>query len=185
MATHLSYYAYDEAAPLTCPGCGWTGPGAKADKNHYAQLFDLSCPQCDRMLVIVAYLTIDETRAEAERGNPRAIAALQHVETIETVQALHEIERLRSTEQLPEIDGDSLAFLWDFEEDDNRDRTRDDVIWREDAVWEGTDRFFEIKELLREKYGPRFASLTPTDASELWLYGDEVRWVFKGGVPTT
>ena len=39
----------------------------------------------------------------------------------------------------------------------------------------GHERFHEVKELLRQRYGTRFASLTPTQASELYLYGDHGR----------
>ena len=68
-ASHLTYYAFEETAPRTCHGCGWTATGAEADKNSFDELFDLRCPRCERLLVIVSYPTIEETKAEAKRGN--------------------------------------------------------------------------------------------------------------------
>jgi hypothetical protein len=48
------------------------------------------------------------------------------------------------------------------------------VLWTEPAVWEGLWRFQEVFELLIERFGERFRSLTPTPASALHLYGDDV-----------
>ncbi len=51
-------------------------------------------------------------------------------------------------------------------------RLGEQVIWVEPALWEGYDRFYEVKVLLKQRYGARFASLTPTEDSKLYLYGD-------------
>jgi hypothetical protein len=47
-------------------------------------------------------------------------------------------------------------------------------VWKELAWWESVDRFNEVKNLLKEKYGSRFLRLTPTQPSEMWLYGDDL-----------
>ena len=47
------------------------------------------------------------------------------------------------------------------------------MIWRELAFWENLDRFYEIEQLLREKYRKRFKSLKATPGSKMWLYGDK------------
>lgn len=46
---------YDETAQLTCRSCNWTGTGAEADREIYGELFDISCPSCEQMLLIVSY----------------------------------------------------------------------------------------------------------------------------------
>jgi hypothetical protein len=48
---------------------------------------------------------------------------------------------------------------------------------REPAIYEGAWRFDEVKAILKERYGRRFASLTPTGASEYYLLGDRGRRV--------
>jgi hypothetical protein len=45
-------------------------------------------------------------------------------------------------------------------------------IWRELAYWEGYTRFETVFAILRERYGRRLREVRPTDASELYLYGD-------------
>ena len=76
---------------------------------------------------------------------------------------------------------------WDFEDvDGGHDaviRLKSQDVWREPALWEGSDRFLEVKALLKERYGSRFRSLTPTEGSELYLYGDNVQLVISGGMP--
>jgi len=51
-------------------------------------------------------------------------------------------------------------------------RTGEAEVWRELAFWDNIPRFNEIKSLLRERYGARFKSLTPTEDSLDWLTGD-------------
>ena len=48
-------------------------------------------------------------------------------------------------------------------------------VWREPAVYEAYERFDEVKAILKQRYGKRFRSLTPTKASKMWLYGDHFR----------
>ena len=173
----LSYYGYDEEAPLECPR-GWRGRVGEGSREYYAELFDVSCPECDAMLLIVGYPTIDETKAEAARGTPRAIRDLPQVEQIEAFQRRFDAERLKSANELPELEGDALEFLWDFDATNGHSHTILRVgtheVWREPALWDGADRFFEIKQLLKERYGDRFRSLTPTEPSKLYLYGDRL-----------
>ena len=49
----------------------------------------------------------------------------------------------------------------------------DRLIWRELAFWENGTRFGEIEDLLKQKYGAQFKSLTPTPGSKMWLWGDK------------
>lgn len=181
VARHLTYYEFDENARLACSSCGWVGPGTDADTNYFKELFDLRCPRCERMILIVAYPTIDETKAAAAHGNVRAIADMEQVDRIEEFERRFERERLRRPQQLPEVEGERLQFVWDFEsttvEADARTLITLDgqVIWSEPAIWEGAERFLAVKAMLKTKYGGRFASLTPSARSNLYLYGDNIR----------
>jgi hypothetical protein len=64
MARIVQYYTeYSKAMPLVCDGCGWSGPAKEACMEMYDDLFDLECPTCLKMLLIVPYPTGEQTRA--------------------------------------------------------------------------------------------------------------------------
>ena len=71
-ARHFAYYSEWESEILTCPNCGWRGTFIDGDTEHYEQLMDTSCPQCDDapMLAIVSYPTREETRANLDKLSP-------------------------------------------------------------------------------------------------------------------
>ena len=53
-------HQYDEDATLECPACEWTGPARDGDMDLFDELFDVSCPSCDKMLLVVNYATSPE-----------------------------------------------------------------------------------------------------------------------------
>jgi hypothetical protein len=121
--------------------------------------------------------------AEPRQGNEEAIKALPSFESrIKDNWELldrFEQEQLRSTDQLPNLDGESLEFEWDFQKAPDGEwyqviRAGDAEVWRELAFFNNVRRFEEIKEMLRAKYGIRFKRLTPTSASIEWLSGDNL-----------
>src|SRR4051812_7680742 len=176
-AKHLNYWDYDRDAALTCPSCGWSGLGADHE-NYFEELLDVSCPKCDRMLLIVAFPTIEETRAAAAAGNARAQAELPNVDAREERLNRAQDLELKTADQLPDLEGDTLRVDWDLEERDDEHwtvlRHGDREIWRELAYYEGYQRFAAVFELLRERYGSRLAEVRPTPASEVYLYGDKL-----------
>lgn len=48
---------HDEEAILDCPDCEWSGPARDGDVNRFDELFDVCCPSCDKMLLVVNYAT--------------------------------------------------------------------------------------------------------------------------------
>jgi hypothetical protein len=90
-----------------------------------------------------------------------------------------EQEKLRSADQLPDLDGESLEFDWGFAKGSDGEwsqiiRSGDVEVWRELAFFNNVPRFEQIKGILKSKYGTRFKSLTPTAASIEWLSGDDI-----------
>lgn len=71
---------YDEEVPLPCPSCGWSGRTGDADISLHDELFDVCCPRCERMLLIVNYPTLEQTRAAAQNGNEAARRDLVRLE---------------------------------------------------------------------------------------------------------
>jgi len=177
----MSWYDFDENQVVECR-CGWRGPVSAGGIEICSQCFAFECPQCGKTLAVFSPPTIDETKKKAAEGNKKAqgelASALRRESFIERATA----SELDSADQLPDLDGDEIVIEWDFEDrqDPNGDnwtvlRHEGREIWREIAYYEGVDRYFEVAEILREKYGPRFADLEPTQASHLYLYGDDLR----------
>jgi hypothetical protein len=185
MATHRSgpyakpieYYAYDENATLACWKCEWSGPAKDGARGYFKELFDVSCPRCETMLLIVSFPTADATKAAAASGNARAEADLPALLQAEAWRRRADELTLKSADQLPELAGKRLEFTWDIEQGNDEHWTviglGDTIVWREWAYYEGWPRFNEVKEILKERYGERFQSLTPSSQSELYLYGDD------------
>jgi hypothetical protein len=87
-------------------------------------------------------------------------------------------QSLHSPDQLPEIEGDSLIFVWDQEEAESLFWYGGLLVWQ---VWTGRevyDRYVEIVEILQMKYGRRLIDVTPTLRSQYALYGDKTQAFF-------
>lgn len=95
----------------------------------------------------------------------------------ETLSDAEEIQ-LFSPRQLPELEGDALTLTWDQIEADSIISHGDNIIWREWTGWEVFDRFEEITDILRHKYGRRLVDIIPTERSLYALYGDSTRASF-------
>jgi hypothetical protein len=119
----------------------------------------------------------------AAAGNPEAIRDLpkkrEWIKRMEDRMNRFWSNHLHSLDQLPELEGESLEFTWDIAVhvgEENEDyqiiRVGEREVWRELAFWDNMVRFNEIKGLLKQKYGTRFKSLTPTDGSLDYLTGD-------------
>ena len=78
MAEIFAYYSDDWRSKIfTCPSCGWQGVADGMDMELYAELADYSCTECDDMILIVSFPTMEETRTAAAAGNEKAAATLR------------------------------------------------------------------------------------------------------------
>lgn len=50
---------YDKEMVLECPVCGWKGKADDGGMDLFRGLFDVSCPICDKMLLIVSYTPLE------------------------------------------------------------------------------------------------------------------------------
>jgi hypothetical protein len=177
-AAMVNYYEYDKDSELTCSKCGWRGPGRDTEQEIRSALIAVSCPSCDAPLLTVMLPTAEQVKAAAAAGNAEAKKDLPWLRRKEAFQAHARETALQRVDQLPELAGDSLAFEWDIETVDNDHwtviRAGDVIVWRELAYWEGWPRFNEVRDILKARYQERFESLTPTLASELYLFGDDI-----------
>jgi hypothetical protein len=177
------YYSDWQYEIFACAECRWTGTVSHKDLEAGDVAAIIECPKCYRSLGVVLYPNLQETKEAAANGNEEAIKALPSFECrIKDNWKLLERfdhEKLRRADQLPALDGESLEFDWDFAKGDDGEfyqliRLGDVEVWRELAFFNNIQRFEEIKGMLRAKYGRRFKSLTPTDASLEWLSGDNL-----------
>ena len=163
-----------------CQHCGWIGKGEKTCPNEGGVL---ECPGCDRGVAYVEFPNLKDTEQAAAAGNEEAIRDLpekkERIRRLEARMNKFWSNHLHSLDQLPELEGKSLEFLWDIKVhvgDENEDyqiiRVGERGVWRELAFWGNMVRFNEIKDLLKQRYGTRFKSLTPTDGSLDFLTGD-------------
>lgn len=53
-ASILTYDEFEENERLTCPQCGWRGQAKEGQRELHAELFDVSCPTCEKMLLVVS-----------------------------------------------------------------------------------------------------------------------------------
>ncbi len=179
MSLQVSYY--DEGwrtKELRC-ACRWQGTPAAASSELFDALCEYSCPGCQTSLLLVSYPAAGEVRDAAARGNPEAQAQLEVVVRVERRRERHERTKLRSPEELPDLVGVELHFIWDLKTGEDGDEVvqvkhSEQVIWIELAFFEDWPRFNEVKDILKQKYGERFASLRPSEAAELYLFGDDL-----------
>lgn len=174
----LDYYEYHDNERLTCPHCGWTGLSKEGSREVHRELFDVSCRACDKMLLVVSFPTVEETRRAAAAGNAEAIRDRADVDLAQARQARGDSLKLKPDSDLPELDGASLQFIWDFEQADGDYwtliRCSGILVWRELAYWEGWERFNEVRDILKSRYGGHFESMEPTNLSEKYLFGDDL-----------
>ena len=182
MAKLFRYYADWKTEVFTCPDCGWTGTFEEGYVEMHAELMDSSCPICDYystpMLAIVSFPTLEESEQNWDKvsdfDKEGILLRKSFLEKLEKM-------RLKSATGLPDLEGSSIIIAWDCEGDEpSLDyytvlKHDDTEIWREPAIYEGYERFSEIVEILKEKYGERLVDVEPTKASHLYLYGDSFR----------
>ncbi len=183
MGKVCKYYSDWQHEVFACSECGWTGTVRFEDLEVGDVAAIIECPTCYKSLGVVLYPNLQETKEAAAMGNEEAIQALPSFENrINENRSLlgrFDQEKLRNADQLPSLDGEALDFDWDFVKGDDGEfyqviRAGGVEVWRELAFFNNIRRFEEIKKLLRARYGTRFKSLTPTDASVEWLSGDNL-----------
>jgi hypothetical protein len=178
------YYSAWQQEKFQCQHCGWIGNVGFADLDYGSDVASIiECPKCFQSLGVVEYPNLKDTEEAAAQGNAEAIAALpgfrQRVNHNWELLERFEQEKITSVDQLPELEGESLEFTWDFAKAADGEyyqtiRLGERELWRELAFWSNVRRFEQVNGLLKQKYGARFRSLTPTDASLEWLTGDNL-----------
>ena len=173
----MSFWDYDPDEQITCPECGHTGPQGE-EVEVFEDGYKVSCARCGKGFGFVdAHVTLAETRAAAEAGNPRAKASLSDLEAREARRELAEQVKLKSYTDLPHLDGDAIRIEYDRVQIDGDSwtvlRHEGEEIWRELAFYDGLWRFKEIFAKLQIKYGRRLAAVDPTNTAWVYVIGED------------
>jgi hypothetical protein len=190
MSKSFQYYDNWRNEVVECPKCGWKGRVQDGTQRDFQELFDYCCPSCvgNVILAMVSYPTVQQIEQAAKDGNAEAIRGLPEIACSESRNQRFEREKLRSANQLPDLDGgnrfdvllDTVEHSGDPDDESwNFIKVGDRVIWKELAFWEGYRRYPELSELLQRKYGSRFKQLKASYKAEEYLRGDINNLPFK------
>jgi hypothetical protein len=176
MAKIANYHGDWRTHQHMCAKCDWVGQGnALRIGELFAELTEFDCPACGHTLLLVQHPTLEQSRANWDKLDDEERS---EVEAIERVREQFQREKLRSTDDLPEISTPTFVLNWDFSDDGVCSRTLitlgDQVIFSEPAVFEGYERFAEVARVLKAKYGSQLRDVIPTEHSYLYLYGDKL-----------
>lgn len=157
--------------------CGWSGNGSEATfGEHTRYYFDLHCPLCDEEVALVGLLTSEEfVRLGQEHWERLGEEERSEVRSLMRAITNYESRKLTRANRLPEIDEETFTLDWDQFGDETMIYLANRLIWREPVVYEGSQRFAEIAQLLSSYYGPRLLDLRPSEKSLLYLLGDDLR----------
>jgi hypothetical protein len=183
----FNWYSDWQQEALTCSQCKWAGTVSVDDLEAGSDCAIIECPQCHGSLGVVVFPNLHDTEEAAAQGNEDAMQRLpemrDRVKRAEARTERFQQEKMVSIDQLPELQGESLEFIWDLADVDGESyqviRQSGTELWRELAFFDHVPRFNEVKELLRQRYGNRFKVLKPTDDSLEWLCGDRAENLFR------
>ena len=159
----VKYYDYEPSMSVTCPKCGWSGTaGETADLA--ADRLEVRCAECDTRLLGILFPTLDDARAAAASGNPRAIADLPRIEEQAVTRTRRMAKLLKQPEQLPDLMSDSVTIEWSCVDDADGESWQvlshaGKEIWRAPAFYDCIERFEHGFDMLRNRYSPWIAGL--------------------------
>ena len=177
---HVGCFSGWEETALLCPSCGWSGTGAEAAHEHFAEVMEVLCRRCDHKFGLVRIApSEEETRAAAAAGNPEAQAHLKTLEYIAVARAQLE-ESKRGRDSLPDLEGEAIGFRFSTAGGDDWMnptwlvlKADGQEIHRERSGFEHWEAILEISDIVRDRYGSRVAWIDPGEAGEA-LLGDDL-----------
>lgn len=72
---HAGFFSDWRGKEYAC-SCGWAGSSSELEMEPVDESVQLSCPTCQRHLVLVAYPTGEDIEKAAAEGNERALQML-------------------------------------------------------------------------------------------------------------
>lgn len=162
----------------SCTKCGWNGTGKDLKKgDSFDAGFEIHCPKCyERLPGLILYPTYKETMRGGSEED-KLVATVMNQFREKWLASL-----LKNIDQLPEVKGDSMAFVLREEKEGEEQYIvisyENQIIWKEICAYEYYERFMELGKLLKEKYGYRMVDLIP-DVDGYSLYGDRASSMYQ------
>ena len=156
-----------ETMSCRCSECDWEGVGSDLGLQFQGRQTWASCPHCFYDLATITAFSEEEYENSYIGERCREFVAMCKREQITDPKAL------------PSIKGLSLELTWDIDEPEGEPhdyvvvKYKDQEVLREMAYWKNKDRFDEVNEMLKARYGIRFRGLNPTFRSFMYLHGSE------------
>jgi len=171
------YYFYKKER-FTCEKCNWNGMGAELKPGELSDtFFEVECPKCLEVLGMVMLPLTEEVLVHGSEDDKAMVRAQMDW------RQRFEASRLKDIGQLPDLSDDDMEFVL---HEVNAPKSphgktsegyivityKGEVIWREMRIFEYLDRFFELANLLKRKYGSRMIDLIPDGGMSVDLGGD-------------
>lgn len=164
------YYSF-KGEKFSCRNCGWTGTGKDVEMGEmFKDGFEVNCPNChEHFPGLIMFPMIEEVLEKGSKKDKLAASAMK------SFREKWLASLLKSTNQLPDLHDDIIIFELKELEDDGENYIiityNGDIVWKEIRVYEYYNRFIEIGQLFKKKYGKRMVDIAP-EVDGLYLYGD-------------
>ena len=172
-----TYYAYTNES-YSCKHCGWTGLGKDVTQGDMFDAgFEVECPNCnERFPGLIQFPTIEETLEKGSDEDKRAAKAVNAFRQKWLSSLVTDIN------QLPDLNGNLMVFeLTDVEENGENYIAiwyGGKMIWKEIRAYEYYERFIELGEMLKGKFGDKMIDFVP-NVDARYLYGDRLSSIYQ------
>ena len=150
----------------------------------YDQLY-LKCPDCSQHLMTIDYSSPKEyvhrvrTYCKDDDYVKYRYETITKNSELERIKFLEIVEKskLRSADQLPDINSEEIIITWKIGQGDSQYKTIDicyknQVLWTEILIYEHYERYLEVGKILKEKYKKKLKDFIPDSSILFDLYGD-------------
>ncbi len=163
-----------KSAKFVCQKCGKEWLGSDLPQGEmFSDGVERDCPECHEPVLYLAFEAVDELLEHWDELDPET---QQEVARRSDFVNRWSAEKLKSPDQLPDLDGDEITLLWDEDSENQQTVIRfgDEVIWRQVLGYEHYEFFVDALEILKAKYGPGLVDVVPTEKAKLNLWGDRL-----------
>jgi hypothetical protein len=172
----LKFSTYDDygGTEVECPNCGTINVLEKDRGEYDSSGLLVHCGSCPCCVAFIQWPTQREAEAAGDS------AQMKMFDVMTTRQQCFERGRLKSPDQLPDINDEIFRLEWDLENASPSNgnevytliKHKGETIFKELAFWEGGFRYAQVAKILKEKYGSRLTDVIPTPAGWFYLEGD-------------
>jgi len=165
---------------FSCAKCSWQGLGAETKLGEvFEPWMEIICPKCREQVGNIIFASQEEILVYGTEVEKNRVRYQQRW------RSAFESSLLKEPSELPDISDENMEFI--LKQIDEPDETRslgkqgyilivykESIIWKEMRAYQYSERFVELAEILKKKYGSRMIDFIPADGVGIDLYGDEL-----------